>query len=186
MSSTTLRRAYKIAPVAAVQVEYSPFFLDIERESGTNLLATCRELGVAVVCYSPLGRGMLTGTFTGREAVTGANDLRGTMFPRFSEKNVEANVKLVSQFKALADRKGCSTSQFAIAWILKQGDDLIPIPGTKRVKYLEENWDSLAIHMTDEEEAEVRKFLETAEAAGYRDTPGSNLFAFANTKEEEA
>ena len=79
--------------------------LDIEQESGTHLLQTCRELGVAIVCYSPLGRGLLTGAFTDRESVTGANDLRATHFPRFSEENLPANVKLVSQFKHLQTRK---------------------------------------------------------------------------------
>jgi len=184
VSSTTLRRAYKIAPVAAVQMEYSPFELDIEHESGTNLLETCRELGVAVVCYSPLGRGLLTGAFTTRESVSGANDLRATHFPRFSEENFEANVKLVSQFKTLADKKGCTTSQLAIAWLIKQGDDIIPIPGTKKIKYLEENWASLDIHITDDEEAEIRKFVKSAEILGYRSTTAGIAFAFADTKEE--
>ena len=157
--------------------------LDIEQESGTNLLQTCRELGVALVCYSPLGRGLLTGEFTTRESVTGANDLRATHFPRFSEENLPANVKLVSQFKHLADKKGCTSSQLAIAWILKQGDDLIPIPGTKKMKYLEDNWGALNIHLTDEEEAEIRQFVESAEVSGYRSTLSGKSSAFANTKE---
>jgi len=165
-------------------MEYSPFVLDIERASGTNILETCRELGVAVVCSSPLGRGLLTGAFTTRESISGANDLRATHFPWFSEENLEANVKLVSQFKALADKKGCTTSQLAIAWILRQGNDMIPIPGTKKIKYLEENWSSLDVHLTDEEEAEVRKFVESAEILGYRSTPAGMAFAFTNTKEE--
>lgn len=158
--------------------------LDIERASGTNLLETCRELGVAVVCYSPLGRGLLTGAFTTKESISGANDLRATHFPRFSEENLEANVKLVSQFKAFADKKGCTTSQLAIAWLLKQGDDIIPIPGTKKIKYLEENWGSLDIHLTDDEEAEIRKFVENVEMSGYRSMPAGMSFAFADTKEE--
>ena len=157
--------------------------LDIEQESGTNLLQTCRELGVALVCYSPLGRGLLTGEFTTRESVTGANDLRATHFPRFSEENLPANVKLVSQFKHLADKKGCTSSQLAIAWILKQGDDLIPIPGTKKMKYLEDNWGALNIHLTDEEEAEIRQFVESAEVSGYRSTLSGKSSAFADTKE---
>ena len=157
--------------------------LDIEQESGTNLLQTCRELGVALVCYSPLGRGLLTGELTTRESVTGANDLRATYFPRFSEENLPANVKLVSQFKHLADKKGCTSSQLAIAWILKQGDDLIPIPGTKKMKYLEDNWGALNIHLTDEEEAEIRQFVESAEVSGYRSTLSGKSSAFADTKE---
>lgn len=184
MSSTTLRRAFKIAPVAAVQIEYSPFVLDIEHASSTNLLATCRELGVAVVCYSPLGRGLLTGAFTTRESITGGNDIRATHMPRFSEENLTANVKLVSQFKALADKKGCTSSQLALAWILKQGDDMIPIPGTKKIKNLEENWKSLEINLSDSEEAEIREFVETAEISGSRDMPAGAIFAFVDTKEE--
>ncbi|OCL02830.1 putative aldo/keto reductase [Glonium stellatum] len=184
VSSATLRRACKIAHVAAVQMEYSLFSLDIERASGTNLLETCRELGVAVVCYSPLGRGLLTGAFTTKESISGANDARAALFPRFSEENLEGNVKLVNHFKALADNKGCTTSQVAIAWLLKQGDDIIPIPGTKKIKYLEENWGSLDIHLTDDEEAEMRKFVESAEILGYRSTPAGIAFAFADTKEE--
>ena len=182
MSSATLRRAHKISPVAAVQMEYSPFTLDIERSSGTNLLETCRELGVAVVCYSPLGRGLLTGAFTSRESISDANDFRATHYPRFSEENLEANVKLVNQFKALADKKGCTASQLAIAWILKQGDDMIPIPGTKKIKYLEENWSSLNVHLTDDEEAEIRKFVESAEVLGCGSA--GKAFEFVNTKEE--
>ena len=183
MSSTTLRRACKIAPIAVVQIEYSPFTLDIEGESGTNLLATCRELGVAVVCYSPLGRGLITGLFSTRESVTGPSDARGGL-PRFSEENLEANVKLVNQFKAFADQKGCTASQLAIAWILKQGDDLIPIPGTKKLKYLEENWSSLDVHLTDDEEATIRRFLESAQVSGTRSTAAGMAVAFAETRED--
>jgi aryl-alcohol dehydrogenase-like predicted oxidoreductase len=165
-------------------MEYSPFVLDIERASGTNLLETCRELGVAVVCYSPLGRGLLTGTITSRESVSGENDLRAKISPRFSEENLEANVKLANQFKALADKKGCTSTQLAIAWILNQGDDMIPIPGTKKIKYLEENWGALDVHLTDDEEAEVRKFVESAEVSGYRSMTFSKAHAFVDTKEE--
>lgn len=184
VSSATLRRAHKIAPVAAVQVEYSPFVRDIESTSGTNLLKTCRELGVAIVCSSPLGRGLLTGELTTRESISGPNDLRATHFPRFSEENFDLNVKLVSLFRALADKKGCTTAQLAIAWLLKQGDDVIPIPGTKKVKYLEENWQSLEVHLTDGDEEEIRKFVENAELAGYRSMPAGKYRAFVDTKEE--
>ena len=165
-------------------MEYSPFVVGIEGASGTNLLATCRELGVAVVCYSPLGRGLLTGGVTSKESVSGVNDVRATELPWFSEQNLAANVKLFSQFKALADKKGCSTSQLAIAWLLKQGDDIIPIPGTKKIKYLEENWSSLDVRLTGDEEAEIRKFVESAEVSGDRSTPAGTAVAFADTKEE--
>ena len=184
VSSTTLRRAHKIAPIACVQMEYSPFVLDIEGEKSTNILKTCRELGVAVVCYSPLGRGLLTGAFTTAESVNGERDMRGKMFPRFSEEYLPANMKLVNQLKVMADKKGCSVSQLVIAWTLKQGNDLIPIPGTKKIKNLEENLGALDVRISDEEEAEIRKFVESAEVLGYRSVPQGEALAYADTKEE--
>ena len=165
-------------------MEYSPITPDIERASGTNLLETCRELGVAVVCYSPLGRGLLTGLLSTRESISGAGDLRATRFPRFSEENLKANAKLVSQFTAIAEKKGCTSSQLALAWLLKQGEDIIPIPGTKKIKYLEENWEALDIHLTDEEEVEIRQFVERVELLGYRSTLSGAAVEFADTKEE--
>lgn len=184
MSSATLRRAHKIHPVAAVQVEYSAFVLDIERAEGTNLLQTCRELGVAVVCYSPLGRGLLTTTFQQGSFGTDSTDLRTKFFPRLMEENRDANMKLVSQFAALAEKRGCTTSQLALAWLLKQGNDIIPIPGTKKIKYLEENWGALDVVLSDEDEAEIRKFVENAEIVGHRNPTGHS--GLLDTKEEGA
>ncbi|CAM1501320.1 Fc.00g104820.m01.CDS01 [Cosmosporella sp. VM-42] len=184
VSSATLRRAYKIAPVAAVQVEYSAFVLEIEGPSGTNLLATCRELGVAVVAAMPLGRGLLTSTFAAGEAVGDHKDMRVKVMPRFMEGNREKNVQIVSQFKALADKKGCTTTQLAIAWVLKQGDDIIPIPGTKRLKYLEENWASKDVQLSDEDDAEIRHFVENAEVAGHTMPAGMEHYTFTDTAEE--
>ncbi|KAI1611279.1 NADP-dependent oxidoreductase domain-containing protein [Exophiala viscosa] len=184
VSSTTLRRACKIAHVAAVQVQYSAFTREIENESGTHLLRTCRELGVAVVCFSPLGRGLLTGTFSTKESVSGPGDLRSSYIPWWSEENVEANAKYANQFKVFADKKGCTASQLALAWLLKQGDDIIPIPGTKKVKYLEQNWASLNVELTDEEEAEIRKFLESVQLQGHRGAPQAKATEFVDTKEE--
>jgi aryl-alcohol dehydrogenase-like predicted oxidoreductase len=97
---------------------------------------------------------------------------------------VTKNVKLVNQFKALADKKGCSTSQLSIAWLLKQGDDIIPIPGTKKIKYLEDNWGALNVHLTNEEEAEIRNFAETADIAGGCIPPMFEDRKATNTKEE--
>lgn len=153
---------------------------DIEGESGTNLLQTCRELGVTIVCFGPIGRGLLTGTVTGAKSVAGAGDIRPQWIPRFQEGNLEKNLKIVNQFKALADKKGCTPSQLAIAWVLKQGDDFIPIPGTKRIKYLEANWASLDINLSDEEESEIRKIVGNAELAGFEVKPSS----YTDTKEE--
>ncbi|EPE29941.1 NAD(P)-linked oxidoreductase [Glarea lozoyensis ATCC 20868] len=168
VTSTTLRRAHKIHPVSAIQMEHSPFTLDIEGPEGTDLLATCRELGVAVICYSPLSRGLLTETFTKNEPVTDEKDLRWAAFPRFNENVRDANVKLVNGFKALADKRGCTTSQLALAWLLKQGDDIFPIPGTKRIQYLEENWAALDVKLTDEDELEIRTFVQNNKIAGGR------------------
>jgi len=165
-------------------VEYSPFVLDVEGPASTDILATCRELGVTLVAYAPLGRGLLTSTFAKNEPVTDAKDMRPAFFPRFMEANRDKNVKLVNQFKALADKKGCSTSQLSIAWLLKQGDDIIPIPGTKKIKYLEENWGALNVHLTDEEEAEIRNFAETAEIAGGCIPPMFEDRKATDTKEE--
>jgi aryl-alcohol dehydrogenase-like predicted oxidoreductase len=184
VSSTTLRRAHRITPVDAVQIEYSLFVLDIEGPAGTDLLATCRELGVAIVAYAPLGRGLLTGAFGNKGRVTGSDDARLSTFPRFAPENIEANIKLVDRLKEFADRKRCTPSQLAIAWLLKQGADIIPIPGTKKIKYLEENWGALEVELTDGEVAEIRKFVETAEIAGGRYFEGAMAQTFSDTREE--
>lgn len=184
VSSNTLRRACKVAHVDAVQMEYSPFELTIENEEGTNLLATCRELGVAVVCYSPLGRGMWTGAFTSTASVSQNGDSRADRFPRFSEENMAANMKVFEQYKVLAAKKGCTTAQLSLAWLRKQGQDVITIPGTKRIATLEENWASLNVTLNDEEEAELRKFVENVQVAGERSVAAFKAYAYVDTKEE--
>lgn len=182
MTSNNLRRAYKISPIAAVQTEYSPFDLNIESAKDTNLLATCRELGVTVVCFAPLGRGLLTTKFSSGEYGTDKADMRPASLPRFKEKNRAANMKLVNKFKGLADKKGYTTAQLSLAWLLKQGEDIIPIPGTKTIKYLEENWGALNVHLTDEDELEIRNFVERVEIAGGNAPEG--IRALIDTKEE--
>ncbi|KAI1078632.1 aldo/keto reductase [Whalleya microplaca] len=184
VSSDTLRRACRVAHVDAVQTEYGVFTREIEGPAGTNLLATCRELGVAVVVSSPLGRGILTSTFSKGEASGDNTDFRPHAMPRFQEANREQNVKVVNQFKTLADKKGCTVSQLALAWLLKQGDDIIPIPGTKKLKYLEENWAALEVSLSDAEEAEIRAFAQTAEVAGGVLPPQFEDHRFRDTKEE--
>ncbi|KAL3443647.1 NADP-dependent oxidoreductase domain-containing protein [Aspergillus insuetus] len=184
VSSATLRRAIKIAPVVAVQTEYSVVSRDIESSAGTDLLAICRELGVAVVCATPLGRGLLTSTFSQGDDVGDENDQRVRVMPRFLPANREQNVKAVSTFKELADKKACSVSQLALAWLLNQGDDIIPIPGTKRLNYLEQNWGSLSILLTNEEEAEVRHFGDTVELAGGSLPEQFKGHVFRDTREE--
>ncbi|KAL6413321.1 putative aldo-keto reductase protein [Ilyonectria robusta] len=184
IKSSELRRAVKIAPVAAVQIEYSAFARDIESPHGTDLLATCRELGVSIIGYAPLGRGLLTSTFTNTDAASAGTDMRSSFFPRFQGENRDKNIQLVQQLTALAEKKNCSTSQLAIAWLLKQGDDVIPIPGTKKVKYLEENWGSLDVDLTDAEEAEIRRFVESAEVAGGVVPEGMEAHQYGTTAEE--
>lgn len=132
----------------------------------------------------PLGRGMITSTFAKGEDVGDAKDKRKYAMPRFQEANKDKNVKLIQEFKTYADKKGCSLAQLSLAWLLKQGDDIIPIPGTKKLKYLEENWASLDIKLTDEEAAEIRKFVETAEVAGGPLPPQYEDYNYRDTAEE--
>lgn len=186
VSSTTLRRACKIAPVTAVQSEYSVVSRHIEGAAGTDLLATCRELGVTLVAATPLGRGLLTSTFSQGNEVGDERDARVKVMPRFLPENREQNVKAVGQFKKLADGKGCSVTQLAIAWLLKQGDDIFPIPGTKRLKYLEENWKALDILLTDEENAKIKAFGDSVEIAGAVVPDQFADYVFRDTNEEVA
>ncbi|KAI4098390.1 MAG: hypothetical protein LQ339_006445 [Xanthoria mediterranea] len=164
-TASTLRRACKIHPIHAYQIEYSPFSLDIEKEE-TALLATCRELGIATVAYSPLGRGMLTGQYTSIEDFD-ANDFRRSI-PRFSQENFGRNLQLVEVLKGIAERKGCTSGQLTLAWLMCQGPDILPIPGTKKIKYLEENVGALKVHLTEDEEKVVREAVKGAEVWGTR------------------
>lgn len=164
-SSESLRRAHKVHPITAVQVEYSLFSLDVESPQ-IALLKTCRELGVAVVAYSPLGRGLLSGVLRS-PADLDASDFRRYM-PRFSEENFPKNLKLVGQIEAIAKTKGCTPTQLALAWLSAQGDDIFPIPGTTRVAALKENLASLDIRLPTEEEKKVREAVEAAEVSGDR------------------
>jgi aryl-alcohol dehydrogenase-like predicted oxidoreductase len=133
-SASTIRRAVAVHPITALQTEWSLFARQIEAE----ILPTCRELGVGLVPYSPLGRGLLTGTIT---ATTGLapDDFRRQAQPRFQGDNLEHNLQLVAVVKEVADRYGCTPGQVALAWVLAQGEDVVPIPGTRRRRYLEEN-----------------------------------------------
>lgn len=125
VSSETLRRAYAVHPIMAVQIEYSPFAMDIE-DPQIALLKTCRELGVATVAYSPLGRGFLTGAYTS-PADFEEGDFR-KFAPRYSEENFPKNLELVKHLQKIAEKKGCSSGQLSLAWLLAQGDDIFPIP----------------------------------------------------------
>ncbi|KAL8737495.1 MAG: hypothetical protein Q9181_001625 [Wetmoreana brouardii] len=178
ISSETLRRAEKVCHIDAVQIEYSPFTMDIE-DPAIGLLDTCRELGVAVVAYSPLGRGMLTGTIKS-PADFEENDFRKHA-PRFSEENFPKNLQLVDKLTEVATKKGCTTGQLTLAWLMRQGEEIIPIPGTKKIKYLEENVGALEVKLSDEENREIRQAVQGAEVHGIRYPPAMAGSLFADT-----
>jgi aryl-alcohol dehydrogenase-like predicted oxidoreductase len=133
-SAATIRRAVAVHPIAALQSEWSLFTHDIERE----IVPTCRELGVGIVPYSPLGRAMLTGAITSTDDLA-ANDFRRINQPRFGEEHLDHNLELVEIVKSVAANHGCTPAQVALAWLLAQGDDIVPIPGTRRRRYLDDN-----------------------------------------------
>ena len=164
-SAESLRRASKIVHIDAVQVEYSPFSLDIE-STEIPVLKTARELGTAIVAYSPIGRGMLSGKYRSPEDFP-EGDFR-KMAPRFSKENFPKNLKLVDEISELAKKKGCTPTQLTLAWLMAQGDDILPIPGTTNIDRLTENLDALYIKLTKEENEAIRKAAENAEVVGGR------------------
>ncbi|KAL8407066.1 hypothetical protein RB596_009620 [Gaeumannomyces avenae] len=179
-SSRSLRRAHAVHPIAAVQVEYNPFDLAIEGAEGTHLLQACRELGVSVVCYSPLSRGLMTGTLRSRADLDPA-DYRLAL-PRYSEDNFHHNLEIVANFEAMARAKSATPAQIALAWLLAQGDDIMPIPGTKRAKHIEENVGATRVTLTPEEEKQIRRQVDKANVKGSRLMPGF-AFEFVDTAE---
>jgi aryl-alcohol dehydrogenase-like predicted oxidoreductase len=162
VSAATLKRAHAVHPISALQTEYSLWTRDPE----TEILSTCKELGIAFVPYSPLGRGFLTGQFKKFEDFE-ADDYR-RFSPRFQGDNFQKNLDLVNKIESLAEQKGCTPSQLALAWVMAQGDYLFPIPGTKRVKYLEENAAAVNIHLTQDELAAIDAIFPKDAAAGQR------------------
>jgi aryl-alcohol dehydrogenase-like predicted oxidoreductase len=162
VSEDTLRRAHAVHPVTALQNEYSLWTRDPE----DGILKTCRELGIALVAYSPLGRGFLTGKYQKIEDFE-EDDYR-RFSPRFQGENFEKNLQLVKKIEELATSKGCTASQLALAWVLAQGDDIFPIPGTKRIKYLEENIGALNVKLTKNELEEIDAISPKGAAAGPR------------------
>ena len=172
-----------IIPSDAVQIEYSPFAIDVENPQ-INLLKTCRELGVAVVAYSPLGRGMMTGAYTS-PADFEEGDFR-KYAPRFSKENFPKNLKLVEELQKIAKKKNCTAGQLTLAWLLAQGEDIIPIPGTKKIKYLEENLGALEVQLSEGEEKEIRALVEGAEVHGLRYPEVMVGHLFADTPELKA
>jgi aryl-alcohol dehydrogenase-like predicted oxidoreductase len=143
-SAANIRKAHGTHPITALQTEYSLFTRDLEDE----ILPTIRELGIGLVPYSPLGRGILTGAITSEQSLDETDSRRSAYFPRLNGEALQANLRLVDQVRAIADEKGCTPGQLALAWVLAQGDDVVPIPGTKRVKYLEENVGAADVTLT--------------------------------------
>ncbi|CAI7678990.1 unnamed protein product [Penicillium pancosmium] len=162
-SANTLRRACKIHHINAVQIEYNPFSLDIEQN---GLLAACRELGVAVVCYAPLGRGFLTGQLKSPDDFP-EGDIR-RFLPRFSPENFPKNLEIVNAIERIAKPKGVSVSALALGWLLAQGNDIIPIPGTTKPKNLDTNIQALSVTLTPEEVKQIRDLVEAAGISGGR------------------
>jgi aryl-alcohol dehydrogenase-like predicted oxidoreductase len=158
----TIRRAAKVHPIAALQTEYSLWTRDPEDE----ILPTVRELGIGFVAYSPLGRGFLTGRFKT------IDDLDPTDFrrrsPRFQGENFQRNLELVDRIESLAKEKGVTPSQLALAWVLHRGDDIVPIPGTKHVKYLEENVGAMEVRLSEDELRQIDEIAPVGVAAGER------------------
>ncbi|KAJ1723100.1 hypothetical protein LPJ53_002540 [Coemansia erecta] len=162
-SADELRRAYKVHPIAAVQVEYSPWWLGPE---SNGLFEACRELGVTVVVSSPLGRGFMTGKLRDATSLEPA-DWRSRN-PRFQQENIDNNLKLVDGIEAIAKRRGVATSQLTLAWILAQEKNLIVIPGTKRINYLDENFAAGQIELTEDEIKEIRALIGSTVITGSR------------------
>ncbi|MEJ1997686.1 MAG: aldo/keto reductase [Maritimibacter sp.] len=164
VSAETLRRAHAVHPITAVQTEYSLWTREVEEE----VLPTCRELGIGFVPYSPLGRGFLTGRFqdgTGFED----GDFRAGL-PRFQAEAAAANRRIAELVNGIAARKGCSAAQLSLAWLLAQGDDIVPIPGTKRIAYLRDNAGSVEVQLSAAEMQEIDEALAGIEVAGARYT----------------
>ena len=161
-AADTIRRANKAHQITALQTEYSLWTRDVE----TDILKTCRELGIGFVAYSPLGRGFLTGTIK-KIDVLDETDFRRSN-PRFQGENMQKNLRLVSEIEKIAAEKKCTPAQLALAWVLAQGDDIVPIPGTKRSKHLEENMRALDIKLTPEDLRRIDRVAPPGAAAGSR------------------
>ncbi len=161
-SAATLRRAHRVHPITALQTEYSLWSRDVEAE----ILPTCRELGIGFVAYSPLGRGFLTGRFQRFDDLPPGDWRRN--HPRFQGENFEKNLALVARVRAIAQEKGCTPAQLALAWLLAQGSDIVPIPGTKRRVYLEENASTVDVRLSAEDLARINELMPPGVAAGAR------------------
>ena len=170
-AAATIRRAHTVHPIAALQTEYSLWSREVEDE----ILPTCRGLGIGFVAYSPLGRGFLTGQIQRFEDF--AEDDFRRYVPRFQGENFQKNLALVDCIRDRAAQKGCKTAQLALAWLLAQGEDIVPIPGTKRIRYLAENVDSINLSLTGEDLQRILEIAPKGIAQGerYDDMDGVNI-----------
>ena len=162
-AAATIRRAHKVHPITALQTEYSLWERHVEQE----ILPTVRELGIGFVAYSPLGRGFASGAITKRSDL-GDKDVRFVRFPRFSDENLQKNLSALDKVKAMAARKGATLSQLALAWVMAKGEDVVPIPGTKRRTYLEEDAAAVGVPLTPSEVAELEAAVPKESVAGER------------------
>jgi aryl-alcohol dehydrogenase-like predicted oxidoreductase len=162
-SPETIRRAHKVHPITALQTEYSLWERHVERD----ILPTVRELGIGFVAYSPLGRGFLTGAIAKTDDLS-SSDSRSYRFPRFTGENFDKNQRLIDRVRAIAERKGVKPAQLALAWVMAKGEDIVPIPGTKRRKYLEDNAAAAEIKLSAEEIAELEAAFPADQIAGER------------------
>jgi len=158
----TIRRAFKVHPIAALQTEYSLWTREVEDE----ILKTCRELGIGFVAYSPLGRGFLTGRFQTKADIP-SDDYRN-MHPRFADANFEVNLNRVKVIEKIAATKSVTPAQIALSWVLSRGNDIVPIPGTKRIKYLEENINATKITLTESDLKTLDEAFPVGSTAGAR------------------
>jgi aryl-alcohol dehydrogenase-like predicted oxidoreductase len=161
-ASDTIRKAHSVHPISALQTEYSLWSRDVEDE----ILPAIRELGIGFVPYSPLGRGFLTGQIRTFEDL--AEDDYRRFSPRFQGENFDKNIQLVKKIEEMANEKGCTTSQLALAWLLAQGNDIVPIPGTKKRKYLEENVEAVNVSLSKQDLAAINNIAPIGVAAGLR------------------
>nr|WP_236552762.1 aldo/keto reductase [Sphingomonas sp. 8AM] len=161
VTADQLRRAHAVHPITALQSEYSLW----ERYVEDEMLATCRELGIALVPYSPLGRGFLSGKIRSKADLAAA-DFRSTL-PRFEEANLDANLKLVDRLRQLAEEKGVTAAQLALAWVLAQGDDIVPIPGSRKIANLDDNIAAVAITLTGDDRARIAAAMSGVQGARY-------------------
>ncbi|KAJ5201665.1 NADP-dependent oxidoreductase domain-containing protein [Penicillium cinerascens] len=177
-SAATLRRAHAVHPISAYQVEYSPFTLDIESDT-TDLLNTCRELGIAVIAYSPIGRGILSGQYQS-PADFAEGDFR-RLLPRYSQENFPKILQLVKGLQEIAKAHNSTPAQVSLAWVLAQGSDIIPIPGTKSTTRMDENAAAALLKLSDKEVQEIRELAKRTEVPGLRYPEGMNEYILADT-----